>query len=400
MVKNNFKNDFNDSPVLRSYARIAQEKGWIKNDPLQKYAQAESKLDLNPTINLTENVMKLCVGLRYENMEKEALELENNFLLYKQAQYNTSKEKGEDLIDQAHPKGGHQLEGVKGDAYVETILENHLKMINLINKKPSGKLGSTKDIIKSVKIVLADRDAFKQLENITTIYLQKLVPLFNTIKTEAEKHLTFEVSPKNITFWGGVADSALSAISPLSAPLTNEVFSSNLKDLVKSPDKISEIESFWSRTDSSLKFRLGDLYNLVSTELEQGYAIINIAKETYEKAKDALNAPAEVETSTETPSTETSQNSGTVSPPNLLKPLFDKLNGLIYQVKSWSVSKQIRENPRALAWINKELKDLTDIQERYGSIPGSQEAYYIKSMSNDIATEANYIADFQSMGNL
>jgi hypothetical protein len=139
---------FADSPVMRSFERVAYEKGMFKNEPemLKKEASAP---DLSPTENLMENVLKLCSGLRMHGFDKQADELETNYVMYAQA----AVEKGEDLIHDAHPKTKH-IEGI--DSIFENILDKHLKFILVVNKKPSGKLASSKDIINAVKIALAD----------------------------------------------------------------------------------------------------------------------------------------------------------------------------------------------------------------------------------------------------
>ena len=148
---------FEDSAVMRSLEKLAQQKGWVQSDLLQKQA-ANQEVDLSVVDSLVENIVKLCQGLRKSGFNKQAEELENNYFEYKRAQtlYETSKEKGDDLVDAAHPKGSHKLEDVEGDeATFETILDVHLKTLEMIDKKPTGKLASSKDILNSVKIVLA-----------------------------------------------------------------------------------------------------------------------------------------------------------------------------------------------------------------------------------------------------
>src|SRR5574338_644538 len=143
---------FEDSPIMRSLEKVAREKGLVKDEPIAKTASAPT-IDLAPSGNLMSNVLKLCAGLRASGFDKYASELELAYLNYKRANtlYETSKEKGEDLVDEAHPKGSHKLEGVDGDAVIETILDNHLKMVELVNKKPTGKLASSKDVMGGVK---------------------------------------------------------------------------------------------------------------------------------------------------------------------------------------------------------------------------------------------------------
>lgn len=152
-----FKHTKFDSPTLRALEKIAVEKGLVKPEPLEKKAAVTKKADYTPTPSLMENIFKLCAGLRDNGLKKEADEIEMNYLNLKRAQtlYETSKETGDDLVHDAHPKGSHKLEGVEGDeATIEDILDQHLKIVEVVNKKPTGKL-SNASILNSVKKVLA-----------------------------------------------------------------------------------------------------------------------------------------------------------------------------------------------------------------------------------------------------
>lgn len=144
-----------DSATFRSLERVAQQKNLIKADPAV-VKTASKGLDLSPSNNLSNNIIKLCSGLRARGMEKIAEELESKFINYKRAEslYETSKETGDDLIDSAHPDGSHKLEDVDGDATVETILDQHKKHLEVINKKPTGKLTTANQIIDAVKLSL------------------------------------------------------------------------------------------------------------------------------------------------------------------------------------------------------------------------------------------------------
>lgn len=147
---------FEDSPTMRALEKVAKEKGLVKPETLEKKASIAKKADYTPTPNLMENIFKLCAGLRTQGLVKEAAEIETNYLNYKQAQtlYETSTEKGDDLVDAAHPKGSHKLEGVAGEeAVVETIIDQHLKHLEMVNKKPTGKLSSA-SVLNAVKKVL------------------------------------------------------------------------------------------------------------------------------------------------------------------------------------------------------------------------------------------------------
>src|ERR1035437_10236554 len=99
--------DFLSSPTMRSLVKVAQNKGWIKEEPLSKVASIDI-IDITPTDNLMENIFKLCSELKVKGLVKEAIEIETNYLNYKKAQtlYETSKEEGKDLIEFAHREGG------------------------------------------------------------------------------------------------------------------------------------------------------------------------------------------------------------------------------------------------------------------------------------------------------
>jgi hypothetical protein len=150
-------NDFESSQVMRSLERLAQERGLIKNDPLKKIAATKKPLDFKPSESLTENIIKLSAGLRQSGFNKYADDLETQFLNYKKADsslYGTSKEEGEDLVDAAHPEGSHTIEGILGDNVVETIVDQHLKLLKIVNKQPNGKLATNKNIFDAVKEAL------------------------------------------------------------------------------------------------------------------------------------------------------------------------------------------------------------------------------------------------------
>ena len=188
---------FEDSPTMRALEKVAKEKGLVKPETLEKKASVAKKADYTPTPNLMENIFKLCAGLRAQGLVKEAAEIETNYLQYKQAQtlYETSKEKGEDLVDAAHPKGSHKLEGVEGDeATIETIVDQHLKHLQMIEKKPTGKL-STASILKSVKKALGQ----------TTI---KEVTVEGKVPPQTEEEWTAELDKQSNTIQRFVTSAA------------------------------------------------------------------------------------------------------------------------------------------------------------------------------------------------
>lgn len=157
---------FNESSTMQEFEKLAAKKGLVKQEIVKK--TASKSLDLAPSQNLIVNILKLSSGLRQAGFDKHADELETKYLQYKVATslYETSKETGEDLVDMAHPKGSHKLEGVDGDAVVETIVDQKKKIQDVVNKKPTGKLSKASDIISAVKIALADVPAQKSKEQL------------------------------------------------------------------------------------------------------------------------------------------------------------------------------------------------------------------------------------------
>lgn len=179
---------FEDSAIMRSLEKVAREKGMVKDEPLNKTASVVNPLDLKVSYNLMENVLKLCAGLRASGLDKHANELESNYLSYKQANtlYETSKEKGEDLIHDAHPEGSHKIEDILGDdlAVVEDILDRHVKMVLVVEKKPTGKLASSKSVINAVKNVFAQDTASLLDKKLRDAY-QAVVFVSQTISNSA-----------------------------------------------------------------------------------------------------------------------------------------------------------------------------------------------------------------------
>lgn len=148
----------NNSQVAKNLVKIAVEKGIITPEKYKSVKEAAAKLptNLDPTDNLTLNILKLCKGLRTQGFSKYADEVESKYLHYKKAQalYDVSGETGEKLIDWAHPEGSHKMEGVEGDSTIETILDRSKQMRAIVEKQPTGKLAA-KDAINIAKIILA-----------------------------------------------------------------------------------------------------------------------------------------------------------------------------------------------------------------------------------------------------
>lgn len=188
---------FEDSPVMRSLEKVAIEKGLVA--PQFMIKQAQKQHDFSASMNLSENIIKLCDGLRSCGLESKAEELENNYLDYKKAQtlYETSKETGEDLVHSAHPKGSHKLEGVEGDSVIETIIDQHLQALKMIEKKPTGKLSTANEIISSVRVVLA-QDTTNEAQ--ITASLNKVLSIMQRIQVIAQSDISMPQFGWNMYF--------------------------------------------------------------------------------------------------------------------------------------------------------------------------------------------------------
>jgi hypothetical protein len=143
-----------------------------------------------------ENIFKLCSGLRDQGLVKEASELETNYLNYKRAQtlYETSKETGEDLVQSAHPKGSHKLEGVDSDeATIEDILDQHAKSVEMVNKKPTGKLSSAAHLLREVKKALGQASGKDALQDAIKADMDKINKAVARIDAKTNAELNFTI---------------------------------------------------------------------------------------------------------------------------------------------------------------------------------------------------------------
>lgn len=238
--------NFEDSAIMRSLEKVAIDKKLVKAEVIKK--EASKRLDLEPSDNFIDNIMKLCNGLRANGLSKYANELEEKFMVYKRAEhlYETSKETGDDVINSAHPSGSHKLEGVDGDSVIETILEQQLKDIKMIEKTPTGKLSTSSEIIKSVKKclgqervgvsepaegtvtsqnLLVDVNQQKQYLNNQKIkainYITQAQSVAIVFATEIKKYLSFIVG-----------DSHDSALTEISESIKNNVSSAKIQQYI------------------------------------------------------------------------------------------------------------------------------------------------------------------------
>ncbi len=147
---------FDDSAVLRSLERVAVQKGLVKQEKITKSASELVGPDLSPTHHLSHDIVRLCSELRRSGLHKHADDIESRYVNYKRAQtlYEAFKETGEDLVDAAHPEGGHVLKDVEGKPEVMTIVERQQAALKMLSKEPTGKL-SNAAALRALKLVFA-----------------------------------------------------------------------------------------------------------------------------------------------------------------------------------------------------------------------------------------------------
>lgn len=138
--------DIKHLEVMASIQDKLPEDNSNKEDKIIDYVFAK---DNNSIAN---SITTLCSNLRSKGFNKYADNLEQKFLTYAANVhlYRAHDEDGEDIINAAHPDGDPNMgDGEHGD--VETILSKHKKIVDVVNKQPTGKLAK---YVSQCKIVL------------------------------------------------------------------------------------------------------------------------------------------------------------------------------------------------------------------------------------------------------
>lgn len=372
---------FEDSTTMRSLAKVAQEKGWIKEEPLQKTASAP-KLDLKPTENLTENLLKLCAGLRAQGFEKQAEELESKFVQYKQANalYNVTKEKGEDLVEAAHPKGSHKLEGVEGkEATFEDILDKHVKMMQVVDKKPTGKLSDASQILKAVKTVLAAAPTKEQFENAIQGAISTINSNLSRIASISNSELTFSIDPQ------------VGEIAKLTSNPT-------IDNLEAAEDLIGKLET---RLDphSWLHYTLMGSSGLSEDTWQGVQGLLNSVKTNVRNAKSwraqlkQLESSSEVSGDAGLPASKPFQvPEATVS----ADPIIGKLVALSNKLRAYKAVPAIARNREAAGWIDSEIQEIKGVMQGFSSIPEGQEDIVRGNFEKEVSRLEGEVNEFSS----
>jgi len=365
---------------MRSLEKVAQEKGLVKPESLlQKLASrtAVKKIDATPTSNLMENIFKLCEGLKTQGLVAEANELEINYFQYKQAQtlYEAHKEKGEDVIHSAHPDGSHKLEGVEGsEACFEDILDKHVKFLQMIDKKPTGKLSSSAHVLSAVKKALGQTQSSAKGE------MRQASADIQAALAMAEK--------------GG----GLTSIVMHWAQGRGEVVS-EASTGVLSPDTINDAISAISALERNL--HPNALHNYMPEFLNKGISTDALWGEISQKlssAKSHCNAAITqlAHDMSRGISTDTSGD-GKLNVPEVKvegDPMSGKLSILIKKLQAFLAVRSISRNPQAKKWINDEIAEIQESQRRLAGLDPEQRKEIDAQIKSEVANFVNEVTQF------
>jgi hypothetical protein len=329
----------NNSQVAKSLVKIALEKGLITQEKYKSVKEAAAKLttNLTPTDNLSENIVKLCNGLRTQGFSKYADEVEKKFVQYKKAQalYDVSGETGENLVDRAHPDGSHKMEGVEGDSVIETILDRQKKIQQAISKAPTGKLAA-KDAINIARIILGQaQQNVEQLKETVSQNLNAYSSLYRQIKQITDKELTaFNMRYLDATFVSDPTYNKIKAEYDYITFLLNSMKPSGVLGRVfTNPWGIGEVsEHTWG---------------IVGGALGNSLRYLEAALEAQDKIDNAKESTLEQASSTTQPVQQTS-----------VDPLLTKINDLTNRVaKSDKITPQ--QKKEFADWLNKKEDAIT-----------------------------------------
>lgn len=145
-------------------------------------------------VGFEEKILNLCNGLRTKGFSNYAEQLETKFLIYKQAKvhlYRAHDEDGEDLVNEAHPDGDvHMADAENGYGDVHTTVNKHKKIVEIIEKVPTGKLAS---VVNNCKIALGDIEVVPPTSEVpvekAVEYAKKAIDLVDSTVEELKKNV-------------------------------------------------------------------------------------------------------------------------------------------------------------------------------------------------------------------
>jgi hypothetical protein len=354
---------FEDSATMRSLTKVAQDKGWIKEEPIVK--KASPATDLNPTEDLTVNLLKLCSGLRTAGFEKQAEEIEEKFVNYKRANslYGVDGEKGEDLVHAAHPKGSHKLENVDSkEAVFEDILDNQIKFMSVVDKKPTGKLASSHDIVGAVKTILAQNISpeDQKIDGWLNAALNIIDRVGNMVKSEMTVFSDFEMISNRIK---------QAATNPILDNL-NEIVTQigNMKTRLTPGSWVTLglggiTQDTWSKVEPLLNLAIRYVNGAITVRKSENSEKSHSMVQEYESGSDgdAAGKPLQIG------ETEVASDS-----------VIGKGADLINTLKAYQSLGTVSKNPAALNWVKTEIAEIQNVMQRYNSAEGTGKLDQVK----------------------
>ena len=369
---------FEDSTTMRSLVKVAQDKGWVKEELLQK--TAAPKVDLIPSKNFTENLLKLCVGLRATGFEKQAEELEIKFLQFKQANslYDVGNETGEDLVHAAHPKGSHKMEDIDSkEATFEDILDKHMKILDVTNKQPTGKYASSEDILRSVKRVLAQdlSENDRKINGYVNAALSIVNKIGGMVKNEMTAFTDYEVIRDRIKEYAA-----------------NPIFD-NLQEMVKQIDAMTTR----IRPGSWVTLGLGGITEDTWAKVEP---LLNLAKRYVNGAIAARKAENEASGKSAVEQYEHSEAGNESKPLQVAEttisadPIIGRLVALVNKLKAYNSIGSVARNNAAKKWVGDEIREIQDVMTRYNEVPEGQVDAVREAFDKEVATKESEVNQF------
>jgi hypothetical protein len=126
----------NQSEIGLGFLIRAKNKGWVKDEPIQKKASAS----LTPSDNLFIDIIRLAEEMRTRGLLKQAQSLEEALTEYRQAEVEFSE-----MLLQAHPDGDVTVADASDDlADIETLESQHEKFMTNVRREPLAKTAKLK----------------------------------------------------------------------------------------------------------------------------------------------------------------------------------------------------------------------------------------------------------------
>lgn len=253
---------------------------------IEKLDAIEDEVFIQPKLSFDENILKLCTGLREKGFSTQAETLENKFITYKTAAnthlYRVHDEDGEDLVNAAHPDGDTNMgDGENGD--VETIVSKHKKIVDVVNKTPTGKLSF---YVNQCKIALGqDKDQLlSKIKSDMLIVKKKIYEIFNI----AAKNL--QISEKSV-FAGNLFklksefDDLMKDITADTLESLKDKFMPQLKWLLKPGRFVGISKDTWPVVEA----KLINCEKLIEDAFTARNSLLDLGKKEEEKSIDSTD---------------------------------------------------------------------------------------------------------------